>query len=172
MAGELIRIGKIKRHGSRQEGHGVIGLEPGGLIAHQRISRSVGFIEAVIRKAFHQVENLGRFRGFYAARFRAIAENLALGFHFAADLLAHGATQQVSGAERIARQILRNLHDLFLIDHDAIGLRQYVPDCLMRRFPSLAMFAGAIGRDIRHGARAIQRHRRHQIFKTVRAHLS
>ena len=41
----------------------------------------------------------------------------------------------------------------------------------MRRFPSLAMFAGAIGRDIRHGAWAIKGDGGHQILKAVRAHL-
>ena len=39
-----------------------------------------------------------------------------------ADLLAHGAAQHVGFAERIAGQLLRDLHHLFLVDDDAVGL--------------------------------------------------
>ena len=37
-------------------------------------------------------------------------------------LLAHRAAQHVGAAQRVARQDLRRLHDLLLVDHDAVGL--------------------------------------------------
>ena len=39
-------------------------------------------------------------------------------------LLAHRPAQQVGLAQGVARQLLRNLHDLFLIDDQAVGLTE------------------------------------------------
>jgi hypothetical protein len=63
-------------------------------------------------------------RALDAALDRAFDEVLALRLHLRTDLLAHGATEQIGLAERIAGEDLRGLHHLFLIDDDAIGLFQ------------------------------------------------
>ena len=41
--------------------------------------------------------------------------------HFVGELLAHRFAQQVGAAERVAREPLRNEHDLLLVDDDAAG---------------------------------------------------
>ena len=48
-------------------------------------------------------------------------ENQALLGHFGRFFLAHGAPQNVSVSQRISRQLLGNLHDLFLVQDDAVG---------------------------------------------------
>ena len=103
---------------------------------------------------------------------RAGDEARALRLHFRADLLAHGAAQQVGFAERIARQHLRGLHHLFLIDDDAVGLAQ---DRLELGMDVVGLFepvlAHAIGRDIGHRAGPIERHQRDDVLETVGPHV-
>ena len=171
VAGELVGVRQIQRHRGGEEGDGVVRLQPGRLVADQRIGGRVGFVEAVVGEALHQVEDLGGLLRRDAAALGAVAEDLALGFHLRADLLAHGAAQQVGGAEAVAGQVLRDLHDLFLIDHDAVGLGQDVHDRRMRRLPRLAQLARAIGRDVRHRARAVERHGGDEVLEAGRAHL-
>ena len=93
----------------------------------------------------------------------------ALLFHFRADLLAHRAPQQVGVAERIAGHDLGDLHHLFLIDDDA---ERFLQDRLqhgMKIFRLLlAMLARAVGRNIRHRPRPIQRDQRDDVLETVR----
>ena len=55
---------------------------------------------------------------------RALDEDRALRLHLLADLLAHGAAQQIGLAQRVAGQDLRDLHHLFLVDDDAEGFFQ------------------------------------------------
>ena len=51
-----------------------------------------------------------------------MTNTVALLGHFLDLLLAHRAPQQVRPAERVARQHLRRLHHLLLVNHDAVGL--------------------------------------------------
>ena len=88
-----------------------------------------------------------------------------------ADLLAHRAAQQVGGAQAVARHLLGDLHHLFLVDHDAVGLGQDVAQLRVRRLPRLAVLAAAVIGDVRHRARAIQRDGRDQVLEAVRPHL-
>ena len=60
----------------------------------------------------------------HAARHCTFGELLALLRHDRRILLAHGAAQQIGAAERIARQLLGDLHHLLLVDDDAEGLLQ------------------------------------------------
>ena len=96
----------------------------------------------------------------------------ALRVHLGLDLLAHGAAQQIGFAERIAGEILRDLHHLLLIDDDAVGLLQ---DRLEARGGDiralLAVLARAIGRDIRHRPRTVERDQRDNILEAVRPHV-
>ena len=57
---------------------------------------------------------------FFAA---ALDEILALLGHFLGLLFAHGAAEHIGAAERVTGEDLRGLHDLLLVDHDAVGLR-------------------------------------------------
>ena len=96
----------------------------------------------------------------------------ALLFHLGLDLLAHGAAQQVGPAERIAGQDLRDLHHLFLVDHDAVGFLQ---DRLEHRMQIVrlfvAMLAGAVGRDVLHRAGPIERDQRDDVLEPVGPHV-
>jgi hypothetical protein len=94
------------------------------VIGEQRIGGRVALVEAIAGELVDQVEQfvgLVRLdvRNFLAARHEAQAL-----VHFRLDLLAHRAAQQVGIAQRIARQDLRGLHHLFLIDEDAVGFGQ------------------------------------------------
>ena len=102
---------------------------------------------------------------------RALAENVALRLHLRADLLAHRAAQQIRSPQAVARHLLGDLHHLFLIDHDAVGLGQDLVQFRMRRLPFLAVLALAIIGNIGHRPRPVQRHRRDQILEPVGPHL-
>jgi hypothetical protein len=63
----------------------------------------VGLVEAIAREFGDLIEDvLGGGRR-DLADLRPLDESLALGVHLGLDLLAHGATQQIGGAERITR---------------------------------------------------------------------
>ena len=101
-----------------------------------------------------------------------LTKSLALRLHLLADLLAHGAAQQVGLAERIAGQDLRDLHHLFLVDDDAEGLAQDRLELGMDVVRLLvAVLARAIGRDVRHRARPIERDQRDDVLETVGPHV-
>ena len=167
-------IGVVHReaHAGRDEDLRMVGLQPRRLIGDQSVGGGVGFVEAVVGEFGHEVEYLGRLGGVDAAFGRAFLEDGALFFHFLLDFLAHRAAQEVGAAEAISRHFLRNLHDLFLIDHNAVGLGQDVVDFGVRGFPFLAVLAAVIIRNVCHGAGAIQRHGGDQVLETVGAHLA
>ena len=99
-------------------------------------------------------------------------EAAALLLHLAADFLAHRATQQVGLAERVAGQHLRRLHHLLLVDDDAEGLAQDRLELGMDVVGLLhAMLARAIGRDVRHRARPVERDQRDDVLEAVRPHV-
>ena len=99
-------------------------------------------------------------------------EAAALLLHLAADFLAHRATQQVGFAERIAGENLRRLHHLFLIDDHAEGLAQDRLQLGMDVVGLLhAMLARAVGRDVGHRPRPIERDQRDDVLEAVRAHV-
>ena len=103
-----------------------------------------------------------------AARHRALDKALPLGIHFGLNLLAHRAPQQIGAAQRIAGQHLGDLHDLFLIDHDAVG---FLEDLLKRRVQVvgllLAMLDRDVARDVFHRPGPVQRDNRDDILEAV-----
>ena len=82
----------------------------------------MGLVEAVGSEGLHLPEN--GFRGFSVkAPFRrAPEEACALPGHFLSLLLGHGAAQRVSLGSRVAGSGFGYLHDLFLIEDDAVGV--------------------------------------------------
>ena len=88
-------------------------------------------------------------------------------------LLAHGPAQEVGLAQRIACQDLGDLHDLFLIDYDAVGFFQHRLEAGMQHVGSLAAkFAVDIGVDIVHRARPIERDQGGDFLNRARPHLA
>ena len=81
----------------------------------------MGFVEPVAREFFHQVEDMRRLRLTYPAGDCAADKHRALLGHFLGLFLAHRPAQEVGAAERVARQRLGDLHDLFLVEDHAVG---------------------------------------------------
>ena len=115
--------------GGEERGHkfdGIVRFELGGLIGEKRVGAGVRLVEAVAGEFFHQIENAD---GFLVGNFIFLAagkELGALGGHFFFFLLAHGAAENVGFAEGEAGQAIGDLHDLFLIEDDAVGFFENV----------------------------------------------
>ncbi len=92
--------------------------------------------------------------------------------HFLGLLLAHGAAQHVGAAERVAGQHLRGLHDLLLVDHDAVG---FLEDRLEQRVVVLdgdaACLAIGVERDELHRPGAVERDQRDDVLDHLRLDL-
>ena len=161
----------IAIHHARHELDRVIGFQPRGLIADHRIGRRVGFVEAVIGEFIQKVPDLQRDGIVHPVFARALDEFRAFGIHRLLNFFTHGAAQEISTAQRITRHFLRDLHHLFLIDDNALGLIQNV---IHRRVQIIALgqavFHLAIFRDILHRAGAVERHERHDILNACRLH--
>ena len=121
---QLVGVAHVERHRGGQELDRIIRLHVRGLVGDQRVGRGVALVEAVFGEALQQVEDRVGLGAVDAALGRALDEVLALLLHLLADLLAHGAAQQVGLAERVAGQDLRRLHHLLLVDDDAERLAQ------------------------------------------------
>ena len=95
-------------------------------------------------------------------------ELLALLRHLLLVLLAHRAAQQIGAAERVAGEHLRGLHDLLLIDEDAVGFRRHVVEQRVRRLDlRLALLALDVIRDQVHRARPIEREERVDVLDVL-----
>src|ERR1043165_6737856 len=104
----------------------VMGLEISGLKREIRIRHAVAAIETVVGKLRHQREDLFGLLLLDAALDRAVDELLFMDWHLLALLLAQSETHQDSFAKCITRKLLRELHDLLLIDDDAVGVAENV----------------------------------------------
>lgn len=65
----------------------MVRLHPRGLVGHQRIGGSMGFIKAVVSKFRHEVEHLNSLVPVNPALCGPFRENFTLGIHFRADFL-------------------------------------------------------------------------------------
>ena len=155
------------RHVGRHEGGRMMRLEVGRVIGHQRISGGVRLVKAIAGELLHQVEEfvgLGLLQSVFAS---PLAEDAAMLGHLLGLFLAHRTPQQIGAAERVTADDLRHLHDLFLIDHDAVGLGQNRLDTRLRIIKALAVFARDVIRNQIHRPRSIQRDQGDNVFKTV-----
>ena len=132
----------------------------------------MALVEAVVGEFRQQIEDVGSLLGLDATLDRAGGETVALGVHLRLDLLAHRAAQHVGLPERVAAEDLRDLHHLFLVDDDAKRFLQHNLDLGMQIIRLLlAELAGAVGRDVRHRTRPVQRHQRDDVLEAIGAHL-
>ncbi len=169
---QLVGVAHIQRHRRRHELHRMMRLHIGGLEGDQRVGGGVTLVEAVVGELGQQFEDGVGLVLLDVVLDRAGDEARALLLHFGADLLAHGAAQQIGFAERVARHRLGDLHHLFLVDDDAEGFLQDRLQHRMQVFRLLvAMLARAIGRDVRHRTGTIKRDQRDDVFETVRPHV-
>ncbi len=173
IAVELFHVAHVEGHRGGEELDRMVGLEIGGLVADQRVSCGVGLVEAVTRELVDLIEDRRGLVRLHVVLLGALDEERPLGVHLRLDLLAHGATQQVSAAQRVAAQHLRDLHDLLLVDHDAVGFLQ---DPFQQRMQVirllLAMLALDVARDVLHRAGAVERHHGNDVLEAVGLHLA
>ena len=165
----LVRVVHVGRQHRGHELGRIMGLEPGGLVGHQRIGRRMRLVESVAGELLHGVEDRIGHAFVDAVLRRAFAEDGAVAGHLLDLLLAHGPAQQVGTAERIAADDLGHLHDLLLVDHDAVGLAQDRLDALVGVFDGLAaVLAFAIARNQVHRTWSIECAERDQVLEAVR----
>src|ERR1051326_2939718 len=118
------RVGAVHLRG-HQRGHEVpwvVHLQPRRLVRDERVRHGVRLVEAVARERLDVVEDLVGLLLVVAMCQRAGHELLALRDHQRQDLLPHRLAQQVRLAERVAGHALGDLHDLLLVDDDAVRL--------------------------------------------------
>ena len=162
--------------GVGEDGRHVLDREPGlevrRLVREQGVTDRVGLVEAVARELLDQPEQPGclLFREPLVAR--AGDEALAGGVDRLSALLADRLDQRVRLAERYVAQLVDDLHDLFLVDHDAVGVgRVPVDDLVDLRGLLAAVLAVAVGRDQRHRPGTEERVGGHQVLEPVGLHL-
>src|SRR5688572_12366698 len=116
----------------------VMGLQVGGLKREIRIGDAVAAVESVVRKLSHQREDLLGLFAFNPPLNSTRNELLFMNGHLFALLLAHRAAHEVGLAKCISRKLLSELHDLLLVDDDAVGivenllhLRRDIADALL-----------------------------------------
>ncbi|VCU09306.1 hypothetical protein RHODGE_RHODGE_02480 [Rhodoplanes serenus] len=170
--GELVGVAHVEGHRGGQELDRIVRLEVGGLVRDQRVGGRVALVEAVVGELGQELEDGLGLRGLDPTLDRPLAEQGALLVHLGADLLAHGAAQEVGLAERVAGQHLGDLHHLLLVDDDPEGLAQDRLELGMDVVGALLpVLAGAVGRDVGHRARPVERHERHQILQPIGPHV-
>ena len=118
LIGILHILGQKRRH----EFDRVVGLEIGGLQGNQGVGGRMRLIEPVLGKHLHKFENGCRLFQIELVLFSPGEEEIFLLRHLRGFFLTHRAAQQVGAAERIIGQHLSDLHDLFLVDDDPVGI--------------------------------------------------
>ena len=128
----------------------------------------MALVEAVAGKFVHLVEDLGRRRPVDVVGDRSGDEGLALGLHLLLDLLAHRPAQDICLSQAESGELLGDLHDLFLVDHDAEGFLQ---DPLERGVQIvrllLPVLAGDIARNVVHRPRTIEGDDGDDVLETI-----
>ena len=96
-----------------------------------------------------------------------------MGDHFLDLFLAHGPPQKVSLAQRIAGDLLRHPHDLFLVDRHAVrGFQNRFQVRVLVANVLGILLTGDIGRNVIHWTRPVERDNRNHVFKIARTHLA
>ena len=125
--------------------------------------------EAILRERREHVEQILRRPLPVAFLGRAADEPLALLGHLRGLFLAHGAAQDVGLPERVSGHDLGDLHHLFLVDDDAVGLLEHR---LQLRQRVLHRPAARLGLDELvdelHRSGTIQRGQGHQVLNPLR----
>ena len=179
----LIGIAEIAVHDSRQKLCRIHQLQKRRPVSDYRITSGMGFVERIGSKARHLIEDMLRSLTANAAAQRTVHQHPAvldysvneirpLLLHDIMLFLAHGTADKIASPERIACKIPDYLHDLFLIDHAAVGVVQYGTKKLRFVFDgSPVLLALQIAGYLFHRARTIQGDACNDILKAVRLHL-
>ena len=152
----------------------VVGFQIGGAVAEHRVGGGVRFVEAVLGEFLEQGEDgLGGLAVDVVGLFCAVDEDLFLGVHDGLDLLTHGAAEDVRAAEGVAGDDLGGLHDLLLIDEDAVGFFDEFFEQWVRDLDGRGVFFAfdELGDEL-HRARAVEGDERDDLFEGAEADLS
>ena len=125
---ELVALGAVHLRGQHR-GHvlgGIMSLQIGGLVGHQRIGRAVRLVEAVAAEIFDQVEDLQRLLSIQPALDGPLDELVtALGDDVGL-LLRDRLDRGIGLGELDATQPVEDPHHLFLVDHHPVGFFQHL----------------------------------------------
>jgi hypothetical protein len=176
--GDLVAVAAFDREEGGGERDRVVRLEVRGLERDHPVRRGMGLVEAVVRELLEQVEDpVGLDLG-HPARARTRLEDRPVAVHLGDLLLAHHAPQDVGLAEAVPGDRLRDLHDLLLVDGDAVGLGQdRRQDGRGRRHVRVGdllqpVVAPDVRGDVLHGSGAVQRRHRDQVLDAARLELA
>ena len=150
-------------------------LEICGLISNKRIYSAVRFVKSIAGKFRHKVKYLFSLLLVNFILFGAINEFFPLNNHLLRKLLAHSLSQHISISRAKICKDFCNLHNLFLINDNAVCICQYV--LKLRKFifyRRLALFS--LYKILNHAAlqrpRSVKSNNRHDIFKGLRLEFS
>ena len=169
---DLILIADFRSEQGGHEFHLVVGLQIRRMVRNERIRGGVRFVETVFREFFHQVKDFRRLFLTGAILDGTVHEKGSFFGHGFGVFLPHRSPEQVCAAEGIPGDNLRDLHDLFLIDDNPVGVfqaafqrRQRIGDV---HFSVLALdeFIDHAGTE---RAGPVQRQHSDDVFKAVRA---
>ena len=151
----------------------VVGLQPRRPVGDQRVAGGVRLVEGVVGRLLVGLPEPVDRRRRDAVLAAALAElGLELG-HRLAVLLADRLAQVVGLRAREARELLGDQHRLLLVQDHAVGraddrLQALVGD----RDQVRVALAARVGRDLVHGARAVERHERDEVVELGRLDLA
>ncbi len=160
--------GKDRRH----ELDRVMRLQVAGLHRQHAVVRGMGFVETVVRELLPFLEDL--LGGFFlnAVFLRAGDELDAVLLDFVFLFLGNGLAEVIGFGRGITGEVHCREHDLFLVDRDAVRLRE---DRLHQRVEVLdfllAAHTGDVVRDELHRPRTVERDHGDNVLKLLRAHL-
>src|SRR3989338_4127343 len=119
---DALHVGEVGRHERRDELGGEVRFQKRRLVPDERVGDRVRFVEAVAVERFDELPDL--VRGFFgdAVFHHARDELVLLLFQKRLDLFADRFAERVGFRQGEAAQFLCDFHDLFLIDHDAVGV--------------------------------------------------
>ena len=167
-------------HGGQQRGHvlrRVVGLEVGRPEGHQTVAGGVGLVERVGREGLDGAPQCVHGLLGVAVVLHAAPELVVLLRQDFRLLLTHGLTEAICLAGGVVGHLLRDTHDLLLVDDEAVGLIQDLLERLLQLRVNRSDFLAAV-LAVRvvpvgvhtHRARAVECQRRHNIFKARRLH--
>src|SRR3989344_6577217 len=158
---DFFHITGVCREHRRHVVDGEIGLHVGGLVGEVAITRRMRFPETVCGKGLYLLPEFLHGVFLHPMRDTAGGEMLFLRRHLFRDFLAHGFTELVRFATRVARYLHGSLENVVLIDDDAVGIFEYRLHARVEVADQLRIFLALnVGGDEGHGAGAVERHHR------------
>ncbi len=134
-------------------------------------------VERVVRERKDGVPQRLDGRGREAVGLHAVGEALELLLEHLALLLAHGLAQNVGSGERVAGHLLRDAHDLLLVDDQAVRLGEDLPQWLFElgvdrldRLPVVLAVGVVVVGVHAHGPRPVQRDDGDDVLEAGRLH--